>query len=254
MPDYQLQGKVAVITGGASGQGRAAALVFAREGAKVAVLDFNLDGANEVVEEITSAGGEAIAVAVDVSDEAQVKAAMAQVVETYGTIDCAANCAGVAQKGERTPVDRTPTEEFDRVVGINLRGLFLSMKYELEVMVAQGSGSVVNIASVSGLVAAPNISPYVTSKFGVIGLTQTAALENAARGVRVNAIAPGGIATPLMLRDTPPELLKVYEGSHPSNRLGTPEEIAETIVFMSSPLAGFMMGSVVVADGGYTSR
>lgn len=254
MADYQLTGKSAVVTGGASGMGRATALAFAREGARVAVLDFNVEGAEEVVAQIKAAGGEAIAVGLDVSQEDQVKAAMATVVETFGGIDCAANCAGVAQRGERVPVEQTSLEEFDRLLSVNLRGVFLSMKYELAPMVAAGAGSIVNIASVSGLVGAANISPYATSKYGVVGLTQVAALENAARGIRVNAVAPGGIATPLMLRDTPAELLAVYKASHPANNLGTPEDIAETIVFMSSPLNKFMVGSIVVADGGYTAR
>jgi NAD(P)-dependent dehydrogenase (short-subunit alcohol dehydrogenase family) len=245
------KGKTALITGAASGIGRATALAFARAGASVAVADWDEAGTKETVRQISALGGKAIAIKADVSDPAQVDAMVAQTVTVFGRLDVACNNAGIG--GALAPTADYPIDEWDKVISINLRGVWLCMRAELPHLLKQG-GAIVNVASILGTVAFANASAYTAAKHGVVGLTKVAALEYSAKGVRVNAICPGFIETPMLekagLLDDPVAKQGLI-GVHPIGRLGTSEEIAETIVWMASPAASFITGAAVLADGGY---
>jgi NAD(P)-dependent dehydrogenase (short-subunit alcohol dehydrogenase family) len=249
-----VQGKVALITGGASGIGRATALIFAREGAKVAVADLNLGGCEETVAMIKKAGGDAFSVKCDVSKTAQVREMVAQAVNTYGRLDCGFNNAGVSPAGGR--IGEIPEDDWDRVIAINLTGVWLCMKYELAQMVGQGGGVIVNTASIMGLVGERRTGAYCAAKHGVVGLTKTAALEYAKRNIRVNAVCPGSTMTPMMQRgfERDPRLEEAYKTSHPLGRLGTPEDIGEAVMWMCSDEASFVTGLALPVDGGYTAH
>ena len=250
----QLDGKVALITGAGSGIGRASALAFAREGAKVAVVDIVIDGGEETVRMVKEAGGEAFFIKVDVSNAADVKAMVNQVVETYGRIDCAYNNAGI--EGVIASTEEYSEEMFDKVIDINLTGVWLCMKYELPHMLKQGNGSIVNTASGAGLVGVAGMSAYVASKHGVVGLTKTAALEYAKSGIRVNAVCPGLIQTPMVERITKdqPQLTEALVAAEPVGRTGKPEEIAESVVWMCSDAASFVTGHSMSVDGGAVAQ
>jgi NAD(P)-dependent dehydrogenase (short-subunit alcohol dehydrogenase family) len=249
-----VQGKVALITGGASGIGRAASLIFAREGAKVAVADLNLEGCDETVAMIKRAGGDAFSVKCDVSRTDQVQAMVERVVKTWGRLDCGFNNAGVSPAGGR--IGEIPEDDWDRVIAINLTGVWLCMKYELARMVAQGGGAIVNTASIMGLVGERRTGAYCAAKHGVVGLTKTAALEYANKNIRVNAVCPGSTLTPMMLRgfERDPRLEEAYKASHPLGRLGTPEDIGEAVMWLCSDQASFVTGLALPVDGGYTAH
>ena len=250
----QLDGKVALITGAGSGIGRASALVFAREGAKVALADIVVEGGEETVRMVKEAAGEAFFIKADVSNAADVEAMVNTVVETYGRIDCAYNNAGI--EGQLASTDEYAEDMFDKVIGINLTGVWLCMKYELPHMLKQGSGTIVNTASGAGLIGVAGMSAYVASKHGVVGLTKTAALEYAKSGIRVNAVCPGLIQTPMVERITNghPQLGEALVAAEPIGRTGRPEEIAESVVWMCSDAASFVTGHAMSVDGGFVAQ
>ena len=250
----QLDGKVALITGAGSGIGRASALAFAREGAKVAVADIVVEGGEETVRMVKEAGGEAFFIQVDVSNAAEVEAMVNTVVDTYGRIDCAYNNAGI--EGRLASTDEYPEDVFDKVIDINLTGVWLCMKYELPHMLKQGSGAIVNTASGAGLIGVAGMSAYVASKHGVVGLTKTAALEYAKSGIRVNSVCPGLIQTPMVERLTAdqPQLGEALVAAEPVGRIGKPEEIAESVVWLSSDAASFVTGHAMSVDGGFVAQ
>lgn len=253
-PTYDFTGQVAFVTGASSGMGLATACAFAASGAAVALADVNETAVNAAAKDLTDQGHQAVGLACDVTDEAQVAAAVDRTVATFGRLDMAYNNAGI----QIPPADAADesAEQFDRVHAINLRGVWASMKHELRHMRAQGSGAIVNCSSLGGLVGLPGRASYHSSKHGVIGLTTSAALEYAPRGIRINAICPGTIDTP-MVSDmiAKGELDRAEaEADQPINRLGTAEEIAQAVLWLCSPGAGFVIGVALPVDGGYVAR
>ncbi len=250
----RLKGKVALITGGGSGIGRATAMLFAREGAKVLVADYNADGGERVARAIKEAGGEAIFHAADVSNPKEVEAMVAKTVATFGRLDCAFNNAGI--EGEFSPTSECTLENWQRVIAINLSGVFYCMKYEIPEMLKTGGGTIVNTSSICGLAGIANTSAYTAAKHGVAGLTKTAALEFSSKGIRVNAVCPGFIRTPMVARvmDRGSFDEKAVIQTHPINRLGQPEEIAETVLWLSSDASSFVSGVPMPVDGAYMAQ
>jgi NAD(P)-dependent dehydrogenase (short-subunit alcohol dehydrogenase family) len=248
-----LDGKSALITGGGGGIGRATALAFAREGARVAVADVMEDAARETVGLVNAAGGQATSLSGDVSKDADVRAMIDAVVGAYGRLDCAFNNAGVAGWNVGSVNQKTAEwseESFDRMIAVNLKGVWLCMRHELPQMQAQGGGAIVNTGSIAGLVGLPNSSAYVAAKHGVIGLTKTAALEYAEANIRVNAVCPGYIRTPM----TEPSMRSRGEAilaQTPLKRMGNPEEIAEMVVWLCSERASYVSGAAYNVDGGW---
>jgi NAD(P)-dependent dehydrogenase (short-subunit alcohol dehydrogenase family) len=248
-----LAGKSALVTGGASGIGRATALAMVREGARVAVADQTEARAAETVAMINAAGGQAIAIGADVADEAQIQAMVARSVAAFGRLDCAFNNAGISSRNVGPAGQRThemSRQSFDAMLAVNLTGVFLCLKHEIVQMLAQGGGAIVNTASIAGLVGLTTASNYVAAKHGVVGITKTAAMEYARDNIRVNCVNPGYIKTPM----TDPVMAERYEllmTKVPMRRLGVPEEIAEAVVWMCSDKASFMTGASHVIDGGY---
>jgi NAD(P)-dependent dehydrogenase (short-subunit alcohol dehydrogenase family) len=249
-----LEGKVALVTGGASGIGRATALVMAREGARVAVTDRAEASAAETVALINAAGGQAIAIGGDVTRESDATAMIARTVAAYGRIDCAFNNAGIAPRAVGPPGQRThelSRDAFDTMLAVNLTGVFLCLKCEIAQMLAQGGGgAIVNTASIAGLIGLANSAHYVAAKHGVVGLTKSAAIEYAQDGIRVNCVNPGYIATP-MTKETIEERGQDILAKVPMRRFGVPDEIAEAVAWMCSDKASFMTGAAHVVDGGY---
>jgi NAD(P)-dependent dehydrogenase (short-subunit alcohol dehydrogenase family) len=248
-----LEGKSALITGGGGGIGRATALAFAREGARLAIADFNEQAARETVALVNAAGGQAMTLTGDVTESAAVQAMIASVVAAYGRLDCAFNNAGIAgfqvdAAGKRT--HEWADESFDRMIGVNLKGVWLCMKHELPRMIAQGGGTIVNTGSIAGLVGLQTSSAYVAAKHGVLGLTKTAALEYAGDNIRVNAVCPGYIETN-MTADTMRRRGADIMAKVPFGRMGKPEEIAEMVVWLSSDRASYVSGACYNVDGGY---
>jgi NAD(P)-dependent dehydrogenase (short-subunit alcohol dehydrogenase family) len=247
--------KVAIVTGATSGIGRAAALAFAREGAKVIVSGRREAEGIDTVRQIQSAGGEATFVGTDVTNESDVEALVNTACSVYGKLDVAFN-AGIGE-GSSSPVHERPTEVYDRVMNTNVRGIFLCLKYQIAAMLPRRGGAIVNNSSVSGLVGFPGAAAYVASKHAVLGLTKSAALEYAQLGIRINAIAPGGADTPLLDQITggsESERRREFIGFHPMGRIGTPEEIAEAVLWLCSDKSSFTIGHTLVADGGWTVR
>jgi NAD(P)-dependent dehydrogenase (short-subunit alcohol dehydrogenase family) len=245
----KLDGKVAVVTGAASGIGRATALLFAAEGAKVVVADWQEAG-EEAATEARSNGGEATFLKVDVSKAEDVERMVAAAVDRYGRLDVLFNNAGV--EGEQAPTAACSLENFDRVIAINLRGVFLGMKYGIPAMLVNGGGSIINNASVAGLVGFANVPAYCASKGGVVQITKAAALEYARQGIRVNVICPGVILTPMVERFTSlaEEARAALESIEPVGRFGTAEEVAKLVLFLASDDSAFCTGAPFLVDGG----
>ena len=250
-----LTGKVALVTGSASGIGRATALAFAREGARTVVSDVDVAGGGETVGMIDSAGGEAIFVRADVTAEEEVAALLQATVAAYGQIDCAFNNAGLEREYTR-PDERFTEETFQSTVDTNLRGVWLCMKYEIEQMLEQGFGAIVNSSSIAGLVGIPRQPIYVASKHAVAGMTRSAAVEYADRGIRINAVAPGLVDTPLMERiyASNPDMREEADSWQPIGRPGKPEEIAEAVVWLCSDRASYVVGHIMAVDGGFVAQ
>lgn len=249
-----LENKVALITGGSSGIGRATAIAMAKEGAQILISDVNGEGGAETVRLIENNGGTASYITADVRRADEVKTTMDTVIHRYGKLDIAVNNAGIS--GELNVIHKQEEESFDSIMDINVKGLWLSMKYEIPLMLGNEDGGViVNLASVAGLIGFPGGSIYSASKHAVIGLTKSAAIEFASKNIRVNAVCPSYINTPMvhaMIDDQPRLTDNVYAAS-PMRRLGTPEEIAEAILWLASDKASFVNGITLAADGGLTA-
>ena len=254
-----LASSAALVTGGGSGLGRATALAFARAGARVVVADVDTAGGAETVRRVEAAGGEALFVQTDVAQAPEVEALVHKTVAAYGRLDCAFNNAGVStpQAGGGGLIHEHPEETWDRVISINLKGVWLCLKYEISQMRRQGGGAIVNTASIYGLVGSGRGgAAYAASKHGVVGLTKAAALENAQQGIRVNAVCPGFIETPMVeqIFAQRPEQEEQVIADHPLGRLGQPNEVAETVVWLCSPAASFVTGHALPVDGGYVAQ
>jgi NAD(P)-dependent dehydrogenase (short-subunit alcohol dehydrogenase family) len=252
--DFPFENTVALVTGAGSGMGLATARAFAEGGASVVLADSNERSVHVAVEDLVAAGHKARAIRCDVADERQVAAMVEQTVSTFGRLDTAFNNAGV-----QSPLAETADasgEEFDRVNGINLRGVWNCMKYELLQMRKQGSGAIVNNSSIGGIVGIAGRGVYHASKHGVLGLTKSAALEYASRGIRINAVCPGTIETPMVtgMLASEPDAMKDIMKDQPIGRLGRPEEIAAAVLWLCSAGASFVIGHALVVDGGYTVR
>jgi NAD(P)-dependent dehydrogenase (short-subunit alcohol dehydrogenase family) len=246
-----LKGKVAVVTGGSSGIGRAAALAFAREGARVLIAARRETEGEETVRRIRAGGGEGTFVRTDVTREEDIAALVARAMQAYGRLDFAFNNAGV-EGSTMAPLAEQPVANYDTIFNPNVRGVFLSLKYEIPAMLKGGGGAIVNNASVAGLVGFPGVSLYVASKHAVIGLTKAAALEYAKSGIRVNAVAPGAIESEMLDRFTQQVPREALAAMHPVGRTGKAEEIADAVVWLCSPQASFVTGQTLAIDGGFT--
>ena len=250
----QLDGKIALITGGGSGIGRETAVLFAKHGAKVAIADINPVGGQETVEMIAKQGGEAFFVQVDVSQASQVEHMVNAVVGRYGRLDIAFNNAGI----EGTPVRTADVTEadFDQIMAVNVKGVWLCMKYELQQMLLQGGGTIINAASVAGLIGAHSMPAYAARKHAVVGLTRTAAVEYARKGIRVNAVCPAVIRTAMVERaiEQLPQLEQGALMNNPSRRLGETHEVAEAVLWLASDASSFTNGAALTVDGGLTAQ
>lgn len=248
----QLEGKIALVTGASSGIGRASAFELARRGAKVVVAARRKGELDEVVQQIAAQGGEASAFAADVSKEADIKRLVDYTVQTYGRLDIAFNNAGT--EGVFAPLIEQDSERFDTVFELNVRGVLNSMKYEAQLMLEQGSGSIINNASMGGLIGFANASVYIASKHAVVGMTKSASIEWFRQGIRVNALCPGLIETPFHHRGIWPsaEVQQQFAAGTPAGRWGTTEEMATIVAFLASDDSSYVSGHALVADGGYS--
>lgn len=246
--------KVAILTGGNSGIGRATAIALAREGAKVTVAARRVSEGEETVRLIKEAGSNGIFVKTDVANENDVSSLVEKTVDTYGRLDYAVNNAGMGEK--MTPLVEQTSEKFDQIMNTNVRGVWLSMKYEIQEMMKNGGGAIVNMSSGAGLVGFPQMPVYIASKHAVLGLTKSAALEYAKSGIRINAIAPGGVETEMLMQTIGDDhqFLETFKSMHPIGRIGTPEEIANAVVWLLSDKASFVLGHTLLVDGGIVSR
>lgn len=246
-------GKTAIVTGGGSGIGLACAMLYAANGAKVVISDVNEAHGNEAVERIKSNGGEAIFIKADVSKAEDCEALVQQTMDAFGRLDIAVNNAGIG--GESKPIADMSIEGWNKVIGVNLNSVFYGMKYQIPAMLKNGGGAIVNMASILGQVGFANSAAYVAAKHGVVGLSQNAAIEYSKQGVRVNAVGPGFIDTPLLsgagMDDTMKQGLVQL---HPIGRLGKPEEVAELVIWLSSDKASFVTGGYYAVDGAYLAR
>jgi NAD(P)-dependent dehydrogenase (short-subunit alcohol dehydrogenase family) len=252
--DYGLQGKVALVTGAASGIGRATAELFVRDGARVVACDVDAEAGAAVVAALTKGGAQARFVAADVTDGDALRAVVQEAVVAFGRLDCAANCAGVG--GGHAATHQYPEAEFDRIVEVNLRGTWLAMRAEIEAMLTAGGGAIVNVSSTLGLRGSPFAAPYSASKHAVLGLTRTAALEYAPQGIRVNAVCPGAIDTPMMdsIFERFPGFRETLTSYVPMGRMGGPDEVAGAIAWLSCDAASFVTGEALTVEGGLLSR
>jgi NAD(P)-dependent dehydrogenase (short-subunit alcohol dehydrogenase family) len=253
----QFENKVALVTGAASGIGRATALAFAREGAAVVVADVSVEGGEETVGMISRDRGSARFARTDVSNPQEAEAMVGLAVSAFGRLDYAVNNAGI--EGVLAPTADYPDETWHRVLGINLTGVWLCMKHEIPQLLRQGGGAIVNMASILGLVGFANAPAYTAAKHGVVGLTRVAALEYATQGLRVNAVCPGFIETPMVMQRglvaaEHPEVRHQIEELHPIKRLGRSEEVAAAVLWLCSDAASFVTGQALAVDGGYTSQ
>jgi NAD(P)-dependent dehydrogenase (short-subunit alcohol dehydrogenase family) len=249
---FNFAGKVALVTGGSSGIGKATSLLFAQHGAKVVIADNNPAGV-ETVETIKQKQGDAIFVQTDVSVADQVKNLVATTVKTYGGLHCAFNNAGVLPA--TSLLADTDESTFDNIMAVDVKGVFLAMKYEIQQMLQTGSGAIVNNASIAGMIAERGISAYVAAKHAVIGLSKAAAIEYAGQGIRINALAPGLVATPMTKHwFDDPEMRRFFLTNSPIGRFAQPEEVAAMVLFLCSDLASFAVGQTFVVDGGYTAH
>ena len=246
--------KVALVTGGSSGIGRATALAFARRGAKVVIADVQAEDGEATARQIEHDGGEALFVQTDVSQPAQVESLIETIVDSYGRLDFACNNAGI--EGEAAPTADCTEENWDRVLSINLKGVWLCLKHEIRQMLKQGGGAIVNMSSVAGLVGSENVPAYAASKHGIVGLTRTAALEYADDGIRVNAICPGVIHTAMIERFTggDKEVQENLAEGQPLGRMGKPKEIADAVTWLCSDSASFVTGHAMAVDGGFVAQ
>ncbi|HUK62962.1 MAG TPA: SDR family NAD(P)-dependent oxidoreductase [Dongiaceae bacterium] len=247
-----LQDRVALVTGAGSGIGRAIAVRFASEGAKVVVSDLDENGGRATVESITRAGGRASFFRADTSKPADGEALVHEAVSRHGALHVAVNNAGIA--GPSAPIGEYPIEGWDRVLAVNLSGVFYGMHHQLPAIVAAGGGSIVNVSSILGQVGFRGSAAYVSAKHGLVGLTRNAALEYAPYKVRVNVVGPAFIRTPMIERSLSPEILKMLEGQHPLGRLGESSEVAELVLWLCSDRASFVTGSYHPIDGGYLAQ
>jgi NAD(P)-dependent dehydrogenase (short-subunit alcohol dehydrogenase family) len=250
--DRKLEGRVALVTGGGSGIGRASAMAFAREGARVVVSDVDLGGGEETVRLIEERGGESTFVPADVSDGEHVALLVATTLDRFGRLDCAHNNGGI--EGPLATVVDLAEDDWDRVIDINLKGIWSCLKHEIPAMLTGGGGAIVNTASVSGMKGFPPLLPaYVASKFGVVGLTAVTARYYAQQGIRVNAVCPGAIDTPMLDRigESAQRLGVAMIAENPSGRLGTPDEVAAAVIWLCSDAASFVTGQTLAIDGGF---
>jgi NAD(P)-dependent dehydrogenase (short-subunit alcohol dehydrogenase family) len=249
-----VQDKVALVTGGGSGIGRKTAELLAREGARVLVCDLDEQGGQETTAAIAESGHEVAFLRVDVCVEEEVEAMVAHCLERFGRLDCAVNNAGIG--GPAGELDAIALSDWNRVLAVNLTGVFLCMKHEIPVLRTAGAGSIVNMSSGAGLIATPGLAAYCASKHGVLGITRTAAIENAQTGVRVNAVCPGSIDTPMLRAGMAanPEVEAMIRASMPIGRLGEAEEVAEAVVWLCSERASLVTGHAMGVDGGALAR
>lgn len=248
----EFNGKVAIVTGGASGIGAAVARDLARRGAKVIVADLQQEAADGVAEEIAAAGGVAAGFAADMADAQAVERMVTFAVETYGGLHLAVNNAGIG--GPIAPVGEYPLDGWKAVIDVNLNGVFYCLRYEIAAMLKSGGGAIVNMASILGSVGTPGSAAYVSAKHALLGLTKTAALEYAPQGIRIVAVGPGYIDTPLLSNNLDAETLGMLAGLHPVGRIGRVEEVSALTCFLLSDAASFITGSYHLVDGGYTAR
>lgn len=251
MRDGLVEGKVALVTGAGSGMGRATALKFIKEGAKVVIVDYNAQGGEETLQMVKKVGGEGIFINADVSRRDDVEAMVKKTVEAYGRLDCANNNAGVGGRGEH--LVNCTEEDWDHVMSVNLKGMWHCMRAELKQMLEQGCGAIVNTISTGGLLASPFFSDYIASKHGAVGLTRAAALEYITRGIRINAVCPGTTKTGMTVQlQEDPKLSALFLSELPTHRFAEPEEIANPVVWLCSDEASFVNGQALAVDGGWT--